>query len=74
METGDHWAKLDLILGGSPYTRFSLVCHRDWEDAKRKKWHAVIFKETGQMIASAYGLTRDEAVAAVVEKHGSLAP
>ena len=69
---GAAWAKLDLILDGSPYIRFSLECHRDFDDAKRKKWHAVIFKESGRLVANAYGLTRDEAVTAVVDKHKSV--
>jgi hypothetical protein len=62
----DIWAQLDRILETSPYIRFSLACHRNWDDVTVKTWYAVIFREKGQIIADAYGATRDEAVGAVI--------
>lgn len=65
----DAWAELDVILGDSPYTRFSLNAHRDWDDYRKRKWQAVIFTEKGKILARAYGATKDEAVALAVRAH-----
>jgi len=56
------WEELDAILAANPYTRFSIDTHRDWDDARKRKWQAVLFKEKGQILARAYGGTRSEAL------------
>lgn len=68
------WAVLDEILKDSPYTRFSIDTYRNFDDARKRQWHAVLFKEKGQLLASAYGATRDLALGALLEAYraGSL--
>jgi hypothetical protein len=65
----DAWADLDEILKASPYTRFSLDTHRDWDNCRKRKWQAVLCKDNGHVLARAYGDTRDEAVAELVRAH-----
>lgn len=66
--TADAWIELDRILSKNPYMRFSLDTHRNWDDARRRVWQAVVFMEKGRLLARVYAETRDEAVAGVVRE------
>lgn len=63
------WARVDEILAANPYTYFSVDTSRDWDDAKKRIWRSVFFKEGGKVIVRAHGATRDEAMVNLVQKY-----
>lgn len=62
------WAELHRMLEGDRYMRFSMHSHRDWDDASRRLWDAVLFMEGGRVLARARRSTRDGAAVAVLEE------
>jgi hypothetical protein len=62
------WQRLDRVLSGNKYMRFSLESTRNWDDATKRQWHAVAFMENGKVVARARRATRDDALAAMVDE------
>ena len=63
------WKRIDEILAESPYTLFSIDTSRDYDDAKKRIWRAVFFREGGKVLARAHGLTRDDAAVNLVQQY-----
>lgn len=67
----DPWAALDKLLEDNRYMRFSIDTYRNFDDARKRMWNAVLFKENGQLLARAYGDTREEALSGMLKVYGS---
>lgn len=68
------WEALDEYLASDRYMRFALDSHRDWDDCRRRAWQAVIFMESGKIVARATSDTRDGAMREVLKKAGKDVP
>lgn len=64
------WDSLDQYLAEDGYRRFALDSHRNWDDSTRRVWRAVIFTETGKIIAKETSEKREDALKGVLEKVG----
>lgn len=62
------WARIDELMAQYRYMRFSLDTNRDWDDCKKRVWRAVIYMESGTILARVTRPTRDEAVIAVIQE------
>lgn len=60
------WARIDELMTENRYMRFSLTTNRDWEDCTKRVWRAVLYMESGTILAQAVRPTRDEVVCAVI--------
>lgn len=62
----DAWAEIDRRLEEDPYLRFSIDTHRNGMDSSKRRWHAVLFREKGNIVSRVYGNSREEALVSLV--------
>lgn len=58
----DAWVELDRYLRENRYMRLSFDTFRDFDDATKRQWTAVVFMESGKVVVRTRGRTRDEVV------------
>lgn len=61
-----NWDQLHRYLDANPYMRFSISCYRG--GAGERTWQAVIFKETGAIVARGREGDRVEALLAMMKE------